>query len=403
MLVPAGAQSARLVLRAALALSLALSQLGLTARPATAQAQQSGEVVLKSPQAIVMDAETGAVLYARNPDELVPPASMSKLMLLLMMFMALKSGELQPDAEFLMSEYAWRTGGAPSRAPAMFVPLGKTAKVEELIKGIIVQSANDAAISVAENMKGSEGLFAEAMTEEARRLGLKKSVFKNATGFYHPQHLMTVREIAQLARHIITVFPEYYPLFAQREFLYRTHKFHNRNPLLGLVAGVDGLKTGFIKEGGYGIVASAKQDNRRLIVAINGAPTAEDRRDDARRLLEWGFRNYSEAKLFDAGEIVGHARILGGERMYMPLVGAEGVNVVLPRFPANPKVSARIYYYGPLKPPLKKGAQVATLRVTTANDATSEVPLYAAEDVGRAGFVRRGLDSLLYLATGWIP
>jgi serine-type D-Ala-D-Ala carboxypeptidase (penicillin-binding protein 5/6) len=406
MLALAGARSARFTLRAALALTL-LGQLHLAAWPvmaqSTAQSQQSGDVVLKSPQGIVMDAESGAVLYARNADEPVPPASMSKLMLLLMMFMALKSGELQPGTEFLMSEYAWRNGGAPSRSPAMFVPLGKTAKVEDLIKGIVVQSANDAAISVAENMKGSEALFAEAMTAEARRLGLKKSVFKNATGFYHPQHLMTVREIAVLARHLIKEFPEHYALFSQREFSYRTHKFHNRNPLLGLVAGVDGLKTGFIKEGGYGIAASAKQDNRRLIVVTNGAPTAEDRRDDARRLLEWGFRNYSEAKLFDAGEVVGHARILGGERMYMPLVGAEGVSVVLPRFPANPKISARIYYKGPLRPPLKKGEQVATLRVTTANDATSEVPLYAAEDVRRAGFVRRGLDSLLYLATRWIP
>jgi D-alanyl-D-alanine carboxypeptidase (penicillin-binding protein 5/6) len=403
MLALAGARSARLALRAALALTLVAGQLGAIARPVAAQQPQGGEVVLKSPQAIVMDAETGAVLYARNADELVPPASMSKIMVLIMMFLALRSGELKPDTEFLMSENAWRTGGAPSRAPAMFVPLGKSAKVEDLIKGIIVQSANDAAISVAENMKGSEALFAEAMTAEARRLGLKKSVFKNATGFYHPEHLMTVREIAQLAHYIIRNFPEHYPLFSQREFFYRTHKFYTRNPLLGLVAGVDGLKTGFIKEGGHGIVASAKQDNRRLIVVTHGAPTAEERRDDARRLLEWGFRNYSEAKLFDAGEIVGYARVLGGERMYMPLVGGEGVSVVLPRFPANPKVSARIFYKGPLKPPLRKGEPVGTLRVTTANDATSEVPLYAAEDVGRAGFVRRGLDSLLYLATRWIP
>jgi D-alanyl-D-alanine carboxypeptidase (penicillin-binding protein 5/6) len=403
MLALAGARSARFALHVALALTLVPGQLGLAVRPVTAQAQQSGEVAVKSPQAIVVDAESGAVLFARNADELVPPASMSKLMTLLMMFLALRSGELKPDTEFLMSENAWRTGGAPSRTPAMFVPLGKTAKVEDLIKGIIVQSANDAAISVAENMKGSETLFAEAMTAEARRLGLKKSIFKNATGFYHPEHLMTVREIAQLSRHLIKEFPEQYPLFAQREFNYRTHKFHNRNPLLGTVAGVDGLKTGFIKEGGYGIAVSAKQDNRRLIVVINGASTAEERRDDARRLLEWGFRNYSEARLFDAGEIVGHARILGGDRMYMPLVGAEGVSVVLPRFPANPKISARIYYTGPLIPPVRKGDQVATLRVTTANDATSEVPLYAAEDVGRAGFVRRGLDSLLYLATRWIP
>jgi D-alanyl-D-alanine carboxypeptidase (penicillin-binding protein 5/6) len=382
------------------ALILVLGQ--AAAGPVHAQGQ-SHEVVLKSPRAILMDADSGSVLYQRNADELTPPASMSKLMLLIMMFMALRSGELKPDAEFLMSEYAWRTGGAPSRTAAMFVPVGKTAKVEELLQGIIVQSANDAAISVAENLGGNEGLFAEAMTAEARRLGLKKSVFKNATGLYHPQHLMTVREIAMLARHIIKEYPEYYPLFAQREFFYRTHKFYNRNPLLGNVPGVDGLKTGYIKEGGYGIVVSAKQDNRRLILAINGAATAEDRKDDARRLLEWGFKNFSEARLFDPGEVVGHARIWGGERMYMPLVGGDGVSIVLPRFPANPKVFARIFYKGPLKPPLKKGQQVATLKVTTPNDASSEVPLYAGEDVGRAGFVRRGLDSLLYFATGWLP
>jgi D-alanyl-D-alanine carboxypeptidase (penicillin-binding protein 5/6) len=403
MLNLAGSRSLRLALRSVLALSLVLGQLGAALRPALAQGQSGAELVLKSPQAILMDADSGSVLYQRNADELAPPASMSKLMLLLMMFLALRSGDLKLEDEFLMSEHAWRTGGAPSRTPAMFVPLGKTAKVEELIKGIIVQSANDASISVAENMKGSEALFAEAMTAEARRLGLKKSVFKNATGFHHPEHLMTVREIALLARHIIKDFPEYYPLFAQREFAYRTHKFHNRNPLLGLVAGVDGLKTGYIKEGGYGIVVSAKQDSRRVILAVNGAGSAEDRRDDARRLLEWGFRNFSEAKLFEPGEIVGHARVWGGERMYLPLVGSDGVSVVLPRFPAHPKIAARIYYKGPLKPPVKKGDQVAMLRVTTANDATSEVPLYAAEDVERAGFVRRGLDSLLYLATRWIP
>jgi len=398
----AGARPAPFALRTAVALVLALGQLITSVRPVSAQ-QHSGDPVLKSPQAILLDAETGAVLFQRNADEPVPPASMSKLMLLIMMFMALRSGELKLDADFLMSEYAWRTGGAPSRTSSMFVPLGKTAKVEELLKGIIVQSGNDAAISVAENMLGSEALFAEAMTEKARRLGLKKSVFKNATGLPHPQHVMTVREIAMLARHIIREYPEYYPMFAQREFFYRSHKFYNRNPLLGLVPGVDGLKTGFVKESGYGIVASAKQDNRRLIIAINGAATAEERRDDGRRLLEWGFKNFSEAKLFDAGQPVGYARVWGGERMYMPLVGNGEISVVLPRLPANPKVSARIFYTGPLKPPIKKGERVATLRVTTSTDATSEVPLYAARDVGRAGFVWRGLDSLLYFATRWIP
>jgi D-alanyl-D-alanine carboxypeptidase (penicillin-binding protein 5/6) len=397
-----GPRAARFALHSVLALACAFGQFATSAPPVSAQ-QQSTDPVLKSPHAILVDAETGAVLFQRNADELVPPASMSKLMLLIMMFMALRAGDLKLDAEFRMSENAWRTGGAPSRTSSMFVPLGKTATVHELLQGIIVQSGNDAAISVAENMMGSEALFAEAMTEQARRLGLKKSVFKNASGLPHPEHLMTVREIAMLARHIIKEYPEYYPMFAQKQFFYRHHKFYNRNPLLSVVPGTDGLKTGYVKDAGYGLVASAKQDDRRLIIAISGAETAAERRDDGKRLLEWGFKNVSEAKLFDAGEPVGYARVWGGERMYMPLVGNGEVSVVLPRVPANPKVVARIYYKGPLKPPVKKGEQVAMLRVTTSTDATSEVPLYAAEDVDRAGFVWRGLDSLLYLATRWIP
>ena len=386
-------------MRAAAALLVAFGPLVAGASPLLAQ---SGEVVIKSTQAILIDADSGGVLFQRNADELVPPASMSKLMLLIMIYNALRAGEITPETEVMMSEHAWRTGGAPSRTSAMFVPLGKTAKVEEMLKGIIVQSGNDASIAMAERLGGSEWRFAEAMTEQARRLGLKKSVFKNATGLHHPEHVSTMRELAQLARMIIRDYPEHYPMFAQREFNYRQHKFHNRNPLLGAVAGVDGLKTGYVKESGYGIVASAKVDNRRLIMAIGGAATPEDRKDDGRRLFEWGFKNFSEVRLFDAGEVVGHARVWGGDRMYMPLTGNGGVNIVLPRFPANQKLSARIFYNGPLKPPLKKGEQVATLRVTTSTDATNEVPLFAAEEVRQAGFVRRGLDSVLYLATGWL-
>jgi D-alanyl-D-alanine carboxypeptidase (penicillin-binding protein 5/6) len=284
----------------------------------------------------------------------------------------------------------------------MFVPLGKTAKVDELLKGIVVQSGNDAAIAIAEKLSGSEIAFARIMTEEARRLGFKKSEFRNATGLYDPEHLTTVRELALMARIIIRDYPEFYPLFAQREFQYRHHKFANRNPLLGVVTGVDGLKTGYIKESGYGIVASAKIDQRRLILAINGAATPEERKDDARRLFDWGFKSFSEVRLFDVGEVVGHARVWGGERMYMPLTGNGGVHIVLPRYPPNQKLSARILYRGPLKPPIKKGEQVATLRVTTSTDASNEVPLYAAEDVGRAGFMRRGLDSIVYFATRWM-
>ena len=394
-------ESLRFVARSAAALLLLPGLLATSVAPSVAQS--TGEVAIKSKQAIVMDADSGAVLFQRNADDLVPPASMSKLMLLVILFNALRAGLIQLTTEVPMSEHAWRTGGAPSRSSSMFVPLGKTATVDELLKGIVVQSGNDAAISIAEKLGGSENAFADRMTAEARRLGLSKSVFRNATGLHDPEHLMTVREIALLARHIIAEYPDFYPLFAMREFNYRHHKFHNRNPLLGWIAGVDGLKTGFISQSGYGIVASAKQDSRRLIIAINGAATAEERKDDSRRLFEWGFRNFSEGRLFDAGEIVGHARVWGGERMYMPLTGKGEVTIVLPRSPANPRLSGRIYYQGPLKPPLKKGEQVAVLRVTSLNDATSEVPLYAAEDVNEAGFIRRGLDSLLYLATRWLP
>jgi len=252
-------------------------------------------------------------------------------------------------------------------------------------------------------MAGNETLFVKRMNEEARQIGLKKSTFANPTGLHDPAHQMTARELAILARHIIRTYPDLYELFALKEFIYLKHRFINRNPLLGQVAGLDGLKTGFTKEAGHGIVASAKQDGRRLIAVIAGDATADDRRDDARRLLEWGFRAFAETKLFDAGEIVGHARVWGGQRMYVALSGKGDINVWLPRNMANQKLRANIVYQWPLKPPLRKGDQVAVLRVTTSSDTMNEVPLFVAEDVERAGPMRRGFDSILCLATRWLP
>jgi D-alanyl-D-alanine carboxypeptidase (penicillin-binding protein 5/6) len=388
-------------LRAVAAFAAVLGLLAGWARPLHAQA--TADVVVKAPHAILMDADNGAIMFQRAADDLIYPASMSKLMLLAVLFKAVKAGEVKLSDEYFMSEYAWRKGGAPSGTSAMMVPVGKKARVDELIKGIVVQSGNDAAISVAENLGGNEPLFAKRMTDEARAIGLKKSVFRNATGLHDPGHQMTARELAVLARHIIQTYPEFYELFALKEFQYLKHRFINRNPLLTLVPGVDGLKTGFTKEAGYGIVASARQDNRRLIVVVSGLSTAEERRDDARRLLEWGFRAFASAKLFDAGEIVGHARVWGGGRMYVPLAGNGDINVWLPRNPAGQKLRAHIVYQWPLKPPVKKGDQVATLRVTTAAESVNEVPLYAAEDVEPAGAFRRGLDSLVCLATRWLP
>ncbi len=359
------------------------------------------EFTTKARQAIVMEAETGAVLFQHNADELAPPASMSKLMTVAVIFKALKTGQVKLEDEFLVSVNAWRKGGAPSGTAAMFVPVNTKEPLDQLLQGIIVQSGNDACIAVAEGMAGSEDSFAQLMTEEARKLGLKKSTFRNATGLPAPEHLMTARELAMLARHLIRDYPDLYKRFSQREFQYRKHRFHNRNPLLALSLGVDELKTGFVKDAGYGMVASAKQDNRRLIVVVNGLEREEERKSETVRLLEWGFKSTTEYMLFGAGEVVGTARVWGGSRMFVPLVGSDGVHVVLPKLPPNQRLRAEIIYKSPLKAPIRKGDTVATLRVITPAQAINEVPLQAGEDIMPAGVIRRGLDTLVHMAFRW--
>ena len=327
---------------------------------------------------------------------------MSKLVTLAVVFRALKEGRIKLEDEILFSVNAWRTGGAPSGTSAMFVPVNTREKLEEVLKGIIIQSGNDACIAVAEAIGGNEAEFAKMMTEEARRIGLTKSTFRNSTGLHHPDHLMTVRELALIARHIIQEYPEHYPLFAEREYRYRKHRFFNRNPLLTLDLGVDGLKTGYIKEAGYGIVVSAKQDGRRTILAINGMDNAADRKSEAARLIEWGFKGFGEFKLFDPEEVVGRARVWGGDRMFVPLIGGNDINVMLPKAQSGQRLQAQITYNSPLKAPLKKGDVVAKLRVTTASQNVNIVPLQAGEDVPEGGPMRRGLDTLAHMAFGWV-
>ena len=363
-----------------------------------AAAQDAQGFTTRAPRAILVDAATGAVLFQARADELAAPASMSKLMTLAVLFKAMKDGKINASDEFVMSENAWRTGGAPSRTSAMFVPINTKARVDELIQGIAVQSGNDAAISVAEGIAGSEAAFAKLMTAEARRIGMAQSTFGNATGLPNAQQLMTPRELAILARHLIIEYPDQYPVFGQKEFLYRKHKFFNRNPLLSLEIGADGLKTGHTKEAGFGLVASALQQGKRLIVVVMGLENENQRRDEAVKLLEWGFKSFNTVRVFDDGEVVGHARVWGGSSMYVPLAGKGEITLSLPKHPANQRLSAEIVYKAPLKPPVKKGDQVATLRITSTSSAQSEVPLYATEDIKKAGIVRQGLDSLVLMA-----
>ena len=357
----------------------------------------------KAKRAILMDADADLVLFEKDADTLAPPASMSKLMTLALVFRELKAGRLKLEDEFKVSEHAWRTGGAPSGGSAMFAPLNSLVTVNDLIQGVTVQSANDAAIILAEGIGGTEEAFAQQMTEYARKIGLEKSTFANASGLAAEGHLMTARDLATLAHHLIYTYPEYYHFFGQKEFKYRDKfTFLNRNPLIFADIGVDGLKTGFIKESGYGMVASGKRGEQRLVVVVGGLESAKEREAEARRLLDWGFKSFRPFRLFDAGQKVSDALVWGGSAHYVPLVGNGDINIILP-VNATGKVAAEIVYQGPIKAPIRKGDEIAVLRVTsTESQATNEIPLYAGEDIGQSNFAMRGLDSLLVLAFGWL-
>jgi len=358
----------------------------------------------KAKHAILMNADANLVLYEKEADELVPPASMSSLMTLAIVFRELKAGHIKLEDQFKVSEHAWRTGGAPAGSSAMFAPLNSMVSVSDLIQGVTVQSGNDAAIILAEGIGGTEEAFAQQMNDYAKEIGLTKSHFVNSTGLPAEGHVMTARELAMLARFLIYTYPEYYHFFGQRDFTFNNkHTFNNRNPLIFAPdLGVDGLKTGYIEEAGYGLVASAKRGEQRLILVVNGLNTKQEREGEPRRLIEWGFKSFRPFRLFDEGQKVSDALVWGGTQHYVPLVGGGNINIILPAT-ASGKVSASIVYQGPIKAPIRKGDRVAVLRITSSeSSATNEIPLYAAHDVGASNFLMRGLDSLGCLAFCWL-
>ena len=357
----------------------------------------------KAKHAILMNADANLVLYEKEADELVPPASMSSLMTLAVVFRELKAGHIKLEDQFKVSEHAWRTGGAPAGSSAMFAPLNSMVSVSDLIQGVTVQSGNDAAIILAEGIGGTEEAFAQQMNDYAKEIGLTKSHFVNSTGLPAEGHVMTARELAMLARFLIYTYPEYYHFFGQRDFTFNKHTFNNRNPLIFAPdLGVDGLKTGYIEEAGYGLVASAKRGEQRLILVVNGLNTKQEREGEPRRLIEWGFKSFKPFRLFDEGQKVSDALVWGGTQHYVPLVGDGNINIILPAT-ASGKVSASIVYQGPIKAPIRKGDRVAVLRITSSeSSATNEIPLYAADDVAASNFLMRGLDSLGCLAFCWL-
>ncbi len=366
----------------------------------------SGEALAQAfqtiaPTAILLDADTRAVLFEKNADDLVAPASMAKIMTAEVLFNELKSGRVTMDSTFTVSVNAWKKGGAGSGGSAMFAKVNEPVRVEDLLRGLVIQSGNDAAIAIAEGISGTEENFARLMTERARQIGLTKSTFRNATGYSEPDQKVTVRELAMLSLHVIETYPEYYKMFGEKDFTWNKIRQVNRNPLLTMDIGADGLKTGNVDESGYGLAGSAVQNGQRLVVVVNGMKTARDRAIESRKLLEWGFRSFEPHLLFEPGMVVGDAVVFGGDRRSLPLVSERPVRVLVRRGDGE-RLSARIVYQGPLKAPIRKGAQVAKIEVTRGDTKALEMPLYASEDVEVGTLRQRAFDGLLEVSTGWV-
>ncbi|WP_374306440.1 D-alanyl-D-alanine carboxypeptidase family protein [Methylocella sp.] len=335
---------------------------------------------VSAPHAILIDYDTGSVLFEKGADEPVTPASTVKIMTVEVVFDEIEAGRVKLDDQFTVSEHAWRTGGAPSRSSSMFAALNSHVRVEDLIRGAVIVSGNDAAIALAEGVAGSEQAFVALMNKRAAELGLKRSTFANAWGMEDPGQKVTARDMAALAIHLIAAYPNYYKYFSEKDFTWGKIRQTNRNPLLTMEIGADGLKTGNIDASGFGLVGSAVQNGQRLVVAIYGAPNAKERAEEARKLLLWGFRSFTPKRIFATGETVGAAKVFGGASFEAPLVAKGAVTILTPRV-GGEKISGRIVYQGPLAAPVEAGKEVARLKLYRGGVEILDAPLVTAAAV----------------------
>lgn len=382
--------------RPLLTLLAAACALGAGLAAAAAQTFQTA-----APHAIVIDADSGSVLFEKAADERFSPASMAKLMTTDIVFEALKSGRLSMDTEFTVTEDAWKRGGAGGGGSSMFAQVNSRIKMADLLRGLIVQSGNDAAITIAENMAGSEEAFAGLMNQRAKEIGLTNSTFRNATGYSAPDQKVTARDMAKLALHIIDTYPDYYKIFAEKEFTWNKIRQQNRNPLLALDIGADGLKTGYLEESGYALTGSAVQNGQRLVLVVSGLKTARDRASESRKLMEWGFRAFEPRQVFAPGETVAEASVFGGQSGSVPLVAKKPVRVLLPRGSSD-RVSARAIYTGPLIAPVEEGQRVGILRVQRGDTVALDQPLFAGAAVEPGTLSQRAMDAALEFGTGLV-
>jgi serine-type D-Ala-D-Ala carboxypeptidase (penicillin-binding protein 5/6) len=342
-----------------------------------------GPIDTQAQHALVMEAETGTILLDKNSEERLPPASMSKVMTAYLVFDYLKQGRAKLDDELPVSERAWRTGGSK-----MFVPIGGRIKIEELIRGMVIQSGNDACVVLAEGLAGSEQAFVDQMNQKAKEIGLTNSHFADVNGLPNPDHYMSARDLATLALRTINDFPDYYKYYSEKDFKYNNINQGNRNPLLYKDLGADGLKTGHTEEAGYSLVASAVRGERRVILVLGGLPSMKARAQESERLLEWAFREYANYKLVGAGDKVDDAEVWLGAEAKVPLTVNKDLIVTLPR-KARKDMKVTVTYDRPVPAPIKKGDQIAKLTVAAPDIPPTDKPLYAATDVDRLGMFGR--------------
>lgn len=352
-------------------------------------------------QALLVDGGTGTVLFQKNADAPFPPASLAKMMTMEIVFAALREGQLRPDTELPISEHAWRTGGAPSGSSTMFAKLNSRVPVDALIRGTIVQSANDAAIAIAEGMAGSEEAFAERMNERARELGMTASHFVNPTGLPADGQEVTVSDLLVLARHIRTTYPELYEIYAEPAFEWNGIFQRNRNPLLAMELGAEGMGTGYTEASGYALVGVTRTGERVTFLAMSGLETSKKRAQEARKLLTWARDAFERRTLFKAGAVVGSASVFGGTSGSVPLAANTAVTVLVP-VEAPDLVSAQIRYNGPLIAPIEKGDQVASLDILVGEERVLSQALYAGASIVAGDFTDRAMGAAKELAVGWL-
>lgn len=382
--------------------TLLLAAVGaLVATSAAAQPAPAQSFEVKAKQALLIDDVSGTILLSKSENDAIFPAALAKLMTMEVVFHALKEGKVTLDTEYKVSENAWRKGGAPSGGSTMFAALNSVIRLEDLIQGVIVQSANDGCIIIAEGLAGSEEKFADLMNARAKEIGLLHSHFRNSTGLPDPKQVTSVTDLVKLAGHLRREYPNFYHYYSQESFVWNKIFQRNRNPLLRLVDGATGMGTGYTEESGYAIVGAVDQNERQLILGLAGLTSDKERAEEAKRVVEWAANAFEDVSLFNQGEIIGDASVFGGSRSYVSLKAKAPVKVLIPRGNRH-LLKARVVYNGPLIAPVTSGQAIGILRVWMGDMLIQETQLFAAEDVGSAGLRKRATDAIIELTTGWI-